>query len=243
MKNSQHYDLVVSLGGNCAAAHNLLYRGLCTEAFPFDWTYFTSDAAVYQLATGFKQGFKNYAQLKNFKELPINPSHPDRIQYEDTYGKIIWANHFSYTKNRVSDYKEVKEKLDRRFNRLLDCIKKSHKILFLFSTSFRIAPDAFLYLHNALHTMYPDKLFKINVLSFDAHNNYVFNDGNVEICYYKRSMNDADYSTTNPEWQFLDKINRFTRARYCIKRGIIRRIIKLIPNTQLRHKMKQKYYI
>ena len=243
MPFNTHFDLVVSLGGNCAAAHQLRYKGLRTAAYPFDWTYFTSDAAVYQLATGFKQGFKNYAQLKNFKELPINPSHPDRIQYEDTYGKIIWANHFDYNTDKNTNYKEVKKKLDRRFKRLINNVNQSNKILFVFSTSFEIAPDAFLYLHDALHTMYPDKLFKINVLSFDAHNNYVFNDGNVEICYYKRSMNDADYSTTNPEWQFLDKINRFTRARYCIKRRIIRCIIKLIPNTQLRHKMKQKYYI
>lgn len=168
MSGKEKYDFICSLGGNCAAAHNLLYKNLRTVALPFDWTYFNSDEAVYRLADGFRDDFKNYALISNFKELPVNSEHADRIQYEDDYGKIVWANHFSYNEDREKNYREVKEKLDRRFQRLVDFVKKSKKILFLFSVSFEIKPEAFLNLITVLNKIYPDKLFKIRVLSFGA---------------------------------------------------------------------------
>ena len=45
----KEYDLICSLGGNCAAAHNLLIRKLRQAAYPFDWIYFKSDEAVYKI--------------------------------------------------------------------------------------------------------------------------------------------------------------------------------------------------
>ena len=64
MSSNKEYDLICSLGGNCAAAHNLRIRNLRTVAYPFDWTYFKSDSAVYKLADNFVDGFKNF--LKTF---------------------------------------------------------------------------------------------------------------------------------------------------------------------------------
>ena len=104
------YDLICSLGGSCAAAHNLRIRGLRNAAYPFDWTYFTSDEAIYQLAEGFKNKFEKYMLKENLVELPVNPSHPDKIQLEDSWGKIIWANQFIYDSDFDKTYDKVKNK-------------------------------------------------------------------------------------------------------------------------------------
>jgi len=241
--NKERYDLVCSLGGNCAAAHNLLYKKLRTVAFPFDWTYFNSDEAVYKLAEGFKDNFKNYALKENFKELPVNPDHSDKIQYEDTYGKIIWANHFQYDSDKNHNYNEVKEKLDRRFQRLVDSVNKAHKILFIFSTSFQVKPDAFLYLISSLNKMYPNKNIEIRVLSFNCEKDYVYENQNVKVCFYKRNMDIQDFSTTNKEWDFLDKITVRGKEFYNLKTKCMKLIINFIPIKKLRHELRKKYHV
>ena len=238
--NKKEYDLICSLGGNCAAAHNLLYKGLRTCAYPFDWTYFNSDEAVYKLAEGFKDNFKNYALKENFKELPVNSEHPERIQYEDTYAKIIWANHFDFCENPDANYKEVKEKLDRRFQRLISSVQAAQKIFFLFSTCFQIKPDAFLNLINTLKQIYPNKTFKIKVLSFSAD---IYEDGNVEICYYKRKMNNQDFVETSKEWDFLDNINEFERFLCHIKAKVLKLVINFVPFRFMRKKLREKYNV
>lgn len=213
MEAKEQYDLICSLGGNCAAAHNLLVRNLRPASYPFDWTYFNSDKAVYVLEDGFKSGFKNYMLKENFKELPVNPSHPDRIQYEDTYGGIVWANHFSYNENKEENYKKVKETFDRRFVRLLDSIQASKTILFLFCTAFFIEPDSFLHLMKVLRVIYPGKNFKIIVVSFACNADSKFEKENVEIFYYKRKIHDYDFLQTSCEWSFLDNIKPFKKKR------------------------------
>lgn len=207
------YDLICSLGGNCAAAHNLLIRDLRPASYPFDWTYFNSDEAVYVLVNGFKDGFKNYMLKDNLKELPVNPSHSDRIQYEDLFGKIVWANHFSYNEDRNENYNKVKATFDRRFSRLLDSIQASQKILFLFCTSFFIKPDSFLFLIDALKELYPGKLFQIKVVSFDCAKDSIHNNENLEIFYYNRKIHDYDFLKTSFEWSFLDTIKPFKMKR------------------------------
>ncbi len=202
----QTYDLICSLGGNCAAANNLERRGLRDFAYPFDWTYFTSDEAVYKLADGFKHNFKDYLNKDNLKELPLNPSHPEHVQYEDGYGKIIWANHFNDKIENEKEYFEVKKKLDRRFKRLINNVEQSKKILFIFSIRFQINIDSFEYLLNELNKMYPDKEFNIKVISFNCEKDEHINAGTVDIYRYTRDMNDYDYLKTNYEWHFLDNI-------------------------------------
>lgn len=241
--NKQSYDLICSLGGNCAAAHNLLYKGLRTVAFPFDWTYFNSDEAVYRLSEGFKDDFKNYALKKNLKELPINPSHSDKIQYEDCYGKIIWANHFLYDEDRDLGYQRVKEIIDKRFRRLVTSVKKSKKILFIFSVSFCIKPDSFIYLASALNKIYPNKNISIRVLCFDAINDSIYENNNIQICYYQRKINNQDFITTNEEWDFLDNLKIKNVILYNIKSKVLRLLIKLIPYKPLRKKLRKKYHV
>lgn len=137
--SSKEYDLICSLGGYCAAAHNLRFRNLRTFALPFDWTYFTDDNAIYILADNFENEFQNYMLKENLKELPKNSEHMDKVQHEDTYAHIIWANHFNKHIDDInSDYPIVKEKFNKRFKRLIDLTEKSKKILFLFFTNYMI---------------------------------------------------------------------------------------------------------
>ena len=215
MENNQNkeYDLICSLGGNCAAAHNLLIRNLRPAAYPFDWTYFTSEEAVYQLAEGFKNKFEKYMLKENLIELPVNPSHPDKIQLKDSWGKIIWANHFIYSNNFDKTFDKVKTSFDKRFKRLLDHVESSEKILFLLCTSFYLKQDSVVYLLKTLQNLYPNKDFQIKVVSFNCTEEEHIQKNNVEFFYHIRSLNVYDFSNTNYEWMFLDKLKLTKKKR------------------------------
>lgn len=206
MSSNKEYDLICSLGGNCAAAHNLRIRNLRTVAYPFDWTYFKSDRAIYKLADNFVDGFKNFLKKENLELLPVNEAHSDKFQYLDKYSDIIWANHFCSSIENEHTYLAVKTKIDRRFKRLIDNIAKSSSILFVISVYYETQLDAFKYLHNILKTLYPNKKFDIKVISFNCLNDELLTENNIELYKYKRATNNYDFTKTNYEWAFLDKV-------------------------------------
>lgn len=207
------FDLICSLGGSCAAAHNLKIRDLRDAAYPFDWIYFTTEEAIYQLADGFKSKFDKYMLKENLVELPVNPSHPDKMQLEDTWAKIIWANHFKYGSDFDKSYLNVKNTFDKRFKRLLEKVEKSKKICFVLCTSFCLKQEPVAFLLKTLQELYPDKDFQLKIVSFDSKNDEHIQNDNIEIFYYKRKLNFYDFDKTNYEWSFLDKLRLTKKSR------------------------------
>lgn len=237
----QEYDLICSLGGNCAAAHNLRIRNLRPAAYPFDWTYFTSEEAVYQLAEGFKNKFEKYMLKENLVELPINPSHPDKIQLKDTWGKMIWANHFTTNTNFNQTYINVKSTFDKRFKRLLDHIELSEKILFLFCTSFCLKPDSVVSLVKTLHNLYPNKEFQIKVVSFNCTEEEHIQKDNIELFYHVRNSNLYDFTNTNYEWAFLDNIKLSSSFKIKNLSLLKKMFIILCPIKEFRRELRKKF--
>ncbi len=205
--NEKEYHFVCSFGCNCSVAYQLKYRGLRTDAYPFDWVYYKSEKAIYTIANNFKDGFKNYMLKENLKEMPVNKSHLGFVQYEDAFASFIWANHFKKNINdKDSDYEKVKAKFDKRFKRLLDSVNKSEKVLFVFTTDFVVGVEPFQYLIRELKNLYPEKIFDIKVNSFECENQETIKEDNIEIFRHTRKLNYYDYTKTNNEWSFLDDI-------------------------------------
>lgn len=204
------FDLICSLGGNCSVAHNLLIRNLRKFALPFDWTYIKNENAIYNLAECFKNNFRDFLLKENLQELvgeEYNNSHSDKVQYKDCKTGYYWVNHFN---KRIEDFNDeyikVKEKIDRRIKRLKFYIDKSEKILFILSTTFEINIESIQYLSDTLEKLYPGKNFYFRVIVFSSKENHILMTNNIEINYYKRNINDYDFTKTNYEWSFLDDL-------------------------------------
>ena len=204
--NKKSYDLVCSLGGNCAAAHNLKWKGLRLYAYPFDWTYVTEVKSIYKLAESFKNNFSDILLRENLKELPANPDHKNNIQYEDKKTNIVWPNHFKYKIENDKEYQKVKQKIDRRCKRLLEHINKADKILFLFSLNFEVEIKIFVDFLTFLSNLYPNKKIDLKILCFNCKTNEKLKQGNLELLKYQRAMKDSDFNKTNQDWSFLDDI-------------------------------------
>ena len=207
----KQYDLIFSIGGNCAAAHNLRLRGLRKFSLPFDWTYIKDESALYKLADEFENNFKNSLILKNLQELSkeeYSQAHSDKFQYKDLATGYYWVNHFSQKiDNNIKEYTRVKRKFDKRVTRLDNYIKKSKTILLILSTDLSVNIEPCRYLINKLNEKYPNKIFDIKVLSFGCQENITIEEPNIIINHYKRELNLNDFIKTNIEWEFLDTID------------------------------------
>src|SRR5574344_1222376 len=138
-KKNEKYDFVCSLGGNCAAAHNLLHRNKRLFSLPFDWLYIENDTPLLYLCEGFKDNFKNFCKKENlviFDKNENNATNGGKLKYKDNYKNFFFVNHFSKDINLDNEYEKIYTKLKRRINRLFNLIEKSNKILFLISTAF-----------------------------------------------------------------------------------------------------------
>lgn len=239
----QKYDFICSLGGNCAAAHNLDCRELRLFSLPFDWTYITSDQPLYQLPEGLKNGFKNFFKKENLRPLSkeeYNTAHADRAQYKDIHSGFYYVNHFRKDIPFDVEYESVKQKMDRRFARFMDKITQANSILFVLSACFEVKTEVLIFLLNELKGLYPHKHIQIVALLFKSPKGEHISLPGLEIFHITREMHTYDFTKTNWEWAFLDDVELSSYPHP----GLLKRcLIKLIPCRKLRHKLKKKYYI
>ena len=234
----KQYDLICSLGGNCSAAHNLRFRNMRPFSLPFDWCYILDDLPIYKLADCFRDDFKHYCLKENLKELSQNPSHKDKVQYQDSFTGYIYPNHFSCSINGWGgEYMKFKEKQNRRIARLYEKIDKGQKILFLLSTSFEIGIDCIMNLKSVLEKKWSDKIFEFIIISFDCAKDSTIENNGITMMKYKRSTNLYDFHYTNYEWAFLDNIllnQNNSKKQTCIfKISKLRRGVKILILTRI----------
>lgn len=211
MSNKTEYDLICSLGGNCAAAYNIAYRNLRFCALPFDWVYIKDMSPIGKLAEMFQNNFANLCLKENLMELPINPAHPENIQYQDTCSGYVFANHF-HKKIEDGGYEPVKEKIDRRVSRLRALIGDSRRVLFVLSVNFDGDVQNILKLNATLRKLYPNTVFDFVCVMFACKADGVTKYDNVTVYKYSRAENAYDYSATNYEWRFLDDVSLVSRS-------------------------------
>ncbi len=208
--HKKKYDLICSLGGNCAAAHNLLYRGLRHYSLPFDWCYIKNDKPIEYLCEGFQNNFKDFLLKENLVPLTgeeYNNSHTTNAQYKDILTGYYFVNHFTKDADFDEDYEIVYAKIKRRLNRLLNKIVCGKNILFVLTASFYIDIEKIKNLKSVLQSSYPDKNFDFYVMFFNQTENKISKEENFTVKYCKRPLNVKDFNETNKEWKFLDKIS------------------------------------
>lgn len=210
-----YYDLIFSLGGSCAAACQLKRRNMRFAALPTDYTFFKySGEPLRKLAEGFDNNFKNWLLKENLEELQgeeRGADHEGRMQYIDTYTKYRWINHFNKPISEPGEYEEIKEKIDRRIQRLITFLEKSKRVLAIVSNASDIPMDDFDVLTKALKRRFPNLEVEYKYIKFEAPNNDIIRIGNVEILNCARPQNYYDFAATNFVWRFMDNC-RFTNC-------------------------------
>ncbi|MGN1091550.1 MAG: DUF1796 family putative cysteine peptidase [Alphaproteobacteria bacterium] len=242
--NKRQYDLICSLGGNCAAAHNLQYKGLRPFSLPFDWVYMLNEEPLYKLADCFKDDFSRFFLKENLKPLPegSNSSHLERPQYYDTYTGYRFVNHFDLPIEE-GGYSPVKEKLNRRIARLYEYIQKGNLFLFILSLSFEMNIEPILNLQKTLKEKWPNKQFDFEIIMFDCKQEKTETMPSITIHRYIRKMDDNDFNKTNHEWNFLNQC-LLNKKLYPRNYKILKKLaVFFIPYKPLRQKLRRKYHV
>ena len=216
-KEIKKYDLIFSLGGNCAAAHNLRFRNLRRYSLPFDWTFITDEKALYNLAEGFMNGFREFMLYDNLQELSEDEEkqviHPDSFHYKDVKTGFYYVNHFHNDIRTTDEYDNVKKVFEKRVKRFTELINSSRNILMILSTSFYVSQNAVEDFYTAIKKLYPDKTIDIITVCFGCNANECIELPNIQINRYNRNINTYDVLQTNFEWAFLDDIKLTKKIR------------------------------
>lgn len=200
--NKRQYDLICSLGGNCAAAFQMKYRDMRQFSLPFDWVYIENEKPIEYLCEGFKNNFQNLALKENLRRIEGTKEHP--VIYQDIYSGYFFPNHF--VSDFEKEYSFFYETLRRRIARLLDKIASARNVLFGLSTSFPLDIVCLEKLNDVLSSTYPNVHFELKNLSFACPEEKETVLGNVSQACHVRQLNVYDFYKTNFEWAFLDGI-------------------------------------
>lgn len=211
MQQKHHYDLVVSLGANCSAAHNLRFRNMRPYSLPLDWVYIEDDQPIKWLVGAFKNKFMDFFQYENMKKMPATNEHA--IIYKDTVSGYLFPNHFTKTIQNETDFNVVAKKMKRRVERLFNKIDCAKNILFILASAKPLDTNNILSLQKQFKTLYPTKQIDFEVLMFDAKENTDTTKNHIHIRTFERALNDYDFSKTNFEWAFLDEIDISDKPR------------------------------
>ena len=183
-------------------------------SLPFDWTYITNVKALEYLSVGFETHFKDFFKKENLIKVDNKEHH---ICYKDLLSNYYFPNHFEKEIETENDYLIVKNKLNRRINRLYEYIENSKNVLFLLSTYFEFELTCIEKLYTTLIKIFPIVNFDFKIIQFSCKKNEIinhYNSKNIEIYKYIRSTNRYDFYQTNYEWSFLDEIklsNKFIK--------------------------------
>ena len=205
------YDFVVSLGGNCSAAHNLRFRGMRYCAYPFDWVAMSSGKCVAYLAQGFRNGFRDFMLEENCKLVPGNAAH--RIVVKDVATGFLFPNHFT-REDFHAEFPTVAAKMRRRLDRLMNDLARAKAVMLILAAELPFDADDLRALEAAIRESFPGLKAVIRVMRFGAESDSVERLSEcLEIYSYRRPRNDYDFYKTNFEWAFLDDVRMFPQKK------------------------------
>ena len=127
----EKFDLIVSLGSDCACSSYLRRFGLQDYSYPFDWlTKFPFDNRINFLLNDFND-FLNKENLHKIEKPKDKETDSKCDYYEDSKYDIYFFHDFKNFLPFDVAYNDVREKYTRRIKRLYSKISESKKVLFV----------------------------------------------------------------------------------------------------------------
>lgn len=169
------YDMICSLGGNCAAAMQADFRGLRKYSLPFDYLFMKDEQTIKYLLNGFKNKFSDFFLRENMVELVGDERGDDRhgcVQYKDMLSGYRAIHAFKeHVENNVEHYNEVMSMFRRRFDRMFEKIENSDRVAFILATPFSFDLKLLKPLQKYLSKKYPHKTIDWYVVQFACEKN------------------------------------------------------------------------
>lgn len=125
----KEYDIVYSIGRDCANSMFLMRRGLRVTSGPFDWLTKADFETRIQLILDEFKNFLNKEDLNLLPELDEKNKNRGHVSYANTRTDFYFYHDFPSGISLDESYPEVKEKYERRIKRFLDNLNNKQKVL------------------------------------------------------------------------------------------------------------------
>lgn len=172
--NKEEYDFIFSIGEDCACTGYLREHHLQVFSYPFDWLTAASFETRIELLVN---DFDNFLNIENLKFLPKNPqintdSHCD--YYANISTGFYFYHDFPAGESLEKNFKNVKEKYDRRIKRLYSKIQKARKILIVWlSRDKNIDDERLKSAYNQIVNKFPNKKIDFLILENDSSKSFL----------------------------------------------------------------------
>lgn len=203
-KKNKEYDFFVSLGGNCAAAGQLIQRNLRRQAMPFDNFFLRDKEDIQKFMQAFENDFENCFLKENLRELlPEERGNSTWYQYQDMVSGYNIIHLFHESINVFGVYEEAKATINRRLKRFYEFCKKANSICFVFTSERDYDNELAISILEMLKKRFSNKVVHLLCVFFDStKDDYISEE--LEIHRIHRKANEYDYYRSNIEWLFME---------------------------------------
>jgi len=140
----QKYDVVYSIGRDCACAMYMKSAHLRTCSGPFDWlTNATFETRIDLIVNDFRD-FLNRDDIAPLKKDPTRPNDETCDYYQNIRNDFYYYHDFPVGVPFDKSFPDVSEKYRRRIVRFYDNVNKSKRVLFIWFSQYTDTPDDLL---------------------------------------------------------------------------------------------------
>ncbi len=129
------YDIVYSLGSNCACSNYMKKVKLRTFSGPFDWI---QNPDITQPLKLISSDFQHFLSMDDFVSLPEGNEEHD--YYKNTRTGMTFLHDFPKGLPLSQSFNPVNEKYNKRIKRFYKLIQQSEKVLFIWVSMYNVTP-------------------------------------------------------------------------------------------------------
>lgn len=135
------YDIVYSIGRDCACAMYMKQANLRIVSGPFDWLTNADFETRFELILNDFKDFFNKEDLKFLKKSKEMFNDENCEYYENIRNGFYFFHDFPIGKSFEEVYDSIKEKYDRRIQRFYDDLSRKEHILLIWFSHLHTTPD------------------------------------------------------------------------------------------------------
>ena len=251
------FDLVISIGEDCACSSYLRRCKLQDFSYPFDWLTKAAFTTRLDLILNDFEDFLNKDNLYQLEKPKTDNADKNCDYWADKKYDFYYYHDFPAGVAFDEAYPKVKAKFDRRIKRLYEQISNSGKILFVWwSRNNHQNEETVIDYYKKLTQKFPAKSIYLLLIEYSKEDeNITLQDGHIIISKF----DNISYKH-NPAWnettgnlknnlKVFSQIKMNRNLNWYIKYTMylsVKILVEIIPvkstRTDLRHKLKAKFY-
>ncbi len=244
----KEYDLIFSLGAACSCTQALRDSGLQFTSYPLDWLFGTNFVGRIEILTS---NFNRFIE-QNDLEYIYSERSISCDAYHNKFNDIVFNHDFPADVPLEQSYSAVREKYNRRIDRLMKNIDRAKSVLIVYIETpdcvTKTPNDDIVSAFSNVAKRWPGKHIDLLYLSCDLKNEAVTKLGpNITkiVTNYKNPDKNAPAYTVDGQVLsgIFGKYALNLSLEFRLRRMLAKFLLKFVPIKPYRKKLRKKYHV